>query len=132
MDISHNLPGWVLKFRENIAQSRATLQIANDRIAISEVTAYPSELNAAMVRQSAATVFISLMANEAQQLQYLACVCLANLLCWEGWSHSAPGAAVRVSESIRKHVELCDGHKVLLGLLTSICFNQLGGKHNKW
>jgi len=90
---------------------------------IADMTAYPGELHAALARVSAATVFVSLLANEAQQLQFLACTCLANSMCWEGWTGSAAaGGEQSQSQSqsvVRRHVELCDGHKVLLGLLTS-------------
>ena len=87
--------------------------------AMAELTAYPGDMHTTLVQQSAVSVFVSLLANEAQQLQYLSCTCLANLLCWDG-HRCAPGLGVTVAGSgIKKQMELCEGSKILLALLTS-------------
>lgn len=79
---------------------------------IARITSMPSDLQHDLARESAATIFISLLSNEAQQLKYLACSCLANILCWEAQRTGSVN-------SIKLQVELCDGAKVLLSLLTS-------------
>ena len=85
--------------------------------AMAELTAYPGDMHARLVQQSAVSVFVSLLANEAQQLQYLSCYCLANLLCWDG-HRCAPGLGA-TGTGIKRQMELCEGSKILLGLLTS-------------
>lgn len=83
------------------------------------VTSYPNTLCDTMVKESAATVLVSLLANEAQQLKHLACSALANILCWE----SSRGI-------FSQQLDLCDGKKALYSLLTSPSASiNLAGNH---
>ena len=128
--ISHPLPVFESSSSENgkIMSRSETLDRDFRSVALAamqtivRISSFPSGVLLALVRESAGTVFVSLLANEAQQLKHLSCSCLANLLCWDDTNLGSGGGSGSVrsaSESISRQVELCEGPKVLYSLLSS-------------
>ena len=121
--ISHPLPvfetshaaqiGRIMSRTETLDRDFRTFAL-NALETIVRVSSFPNILNDAMMKESAASVFVSLLSNEADQLKHLACSALANLLCWE-----SAGAATGSAGVFAGQLELCGGKKVLFTLLTS-------------
>ena len=67
--------------------------------------------------EGAVTVLVSLLSNELQIIQEFSCSILANLLHWENSRGGGGGAAEQTQLAVQ--LRLCNGGKLLLGLLTS-------------
>ena len=129
--ISHPLPvfdssstenGKIMSRSETLDRDFRSVALAAMQTIV-RISSFPcSEALLALVRESAGTVFVSLLSNEAQQLKHLACSCLANLLYWDDTnlgSGGGGGLARSASESITRQLELCEASKVLYSLLSS-------------